>query len=589
MHHPTPSATRAPDDLPALARSATASGRGAAPGAFARLELQPTPGRERLPGWRGGWWVAPENRGGGPLLGLALSRGLALGLALGLAGCSGGDAPGPGGSDPSADGPVHLLLVTVDTLRADRTSAYGYRRDTTPNLSALAEEGVRFERAYSSAPFTAPSHASLFTGQVTQTHGVLTWGVPLASGSLTLAEIAAEQGYATAAFYNHPSLETCDVLRGFEVQRPEVFGPWQDTLANFEAWLDGRAGVDDRPTCTWIHLWDVHRPYGYRNWYWFQEQTGRSGADLELSFAESGYGPEHDPRIGRREEHYNVREARRAAPLPLGGELADNQQPQGSRVFDERDWRSIADRYDNGVRYVDDGLGALVDLLEERDLLDDTLLVITADHGETLTERPEVWFTHDPYLYEETLRVPLILRLPGGAHAGRVVEGGLARSIDILPTFLDWAGLEDPAGIQGRSLRPWIEGRDSDPARPVLAQTQTRHAKERQQSLPAGATGWLEHRIAFVEGDRKLIEHLDLNGEPVRRELYDLGADPAERADLAARPEHAAEVAELARSLELLRGALPIAGSALAEMTCEECLNLQRMGYVEDCSAYCND
>ncbi|MHC4376240.1 MAG: sulfatase [Planctomycetota bacterium] len=508
-------------------------------------------------------------------------RGAAAALLLGLAACAGGADP-----DPAGDAPVHLLLVTLDTLRADHTSAYGYRRDTTPNLAALAAEGVRFERAYSSAPFTAPSHASLFTGQVTQTHGVLSWGVPLASDSLTLAEIAEQQGYATAAFYNHPSLETCDVLRGFEVQRPEVFGPWQDTLANFEAWLDER---DDRSICSWIHLWDVHRPYGYRNWYWFQEQSGRSGADLELSFAETGYGPEHDARVGRREEHYNVRADRRAQALPLGGELSENQQPTGSRVFGELDWRSIADRYDNGVRYVDDGVGALVALLEERGLLDDTLLVITADHGETLTERPEVWFTHDPYLYEETLRVPLILRLPGGAQAGRVVTGGPARSIDLLPTFLDWAGLDVPGGIQGRSLRPWIEGEASEQAWPVLAQTQTRHAKERQQSLQPGATGWLEHRIALVEGDAKLIQHLDLNGAPVRSELYDLNADPSERTDLAALPEHAERAAELARSLELLRGALPTAGVVSAEMTCEECLNLQRMGYVEDCSAYCND
>lgn len=528
------------------------------------------PSRRLLPGWRSGRWAAA-----------ALAGWL-------LAACTGGE-PTPGGGDPADGAPVNLVLVTVDTLRADRTSAYGYRRDTTPNLEALAAEGVRFERAYSSAPFTAPSHASLFTGQVTQTHGVLSWGLPLASSSLTLAEIAEQQGYATAAFYNHPSLEACGVLRGFEVQRPEVFGPWQDTLANFEEWLDARGDVDDRPMCSWVHLWDVHRPYGYRNWYWFQEQSGRSGSDLELSFAETGYGPEHDPRVGRREEHYNVRADRRAGALPLGGELSADQQPEERRAFGELDWRSIADRYDNGVRYADDGIGALVDLLGERGLLEDTMLVITGDHGETLTERPEVWFTHDPYLYEETLRVPLILRMPGGAHAGHVVSGGPARSIDLLPTFLDWAGLDVPEGIQGRSLRPWIEGAGSDQAWPVLAQTQTRHAKERQQSLEPGATGWLEHRIALVQGDSKLIQHLDLNGEPVRSELYNLAADPGERVDLAAEAGYAAQVAELGRSLELLRTALPTAGSASAEMTCEECLNLQRMGYVEDCSAYCND
>lgn len=519
---------------------------------------QPNGNSRRLPGWRGGWWVAL--------------------IATGLASCSGGGADAP-------SGPPHLLLVTVDTLRADHTSAYGYERETTPNLDQLAAEGVRFERAYSSAPFTAPSHASLFTGQVTQTHGVLSWGVPLDSGSLTLAEIAGQQGYATGAFYNHPSLEACELMRGFDHLAPEVFGPWQDTLTNFEGWLDGMDG--DEPFCAWIHLWDVHRPYGYRNWFYFPS-SGKTGSDREWAFAETGFGAKRDARIGRREQHYNVRADRRGGPLPIGGELAPDQRPTGSKQFDAADWQSIADRYDNGVRYVDEGIGHLRAQLEERGLLENTVLVITADHGETLTERPEVWFTHDPYLYEETLRVPLILRLPGMARGGLHLSTGAARSIDVLPTLLDWAGLESPMGIQGESLRGWIESGVPAGPRPVLSQTQTRHSKERDQSLKPGDEGWLEHRVAFIDGESKLIEHLDLNGETVRRELYDLGTDPDEQRDMALQADQRARVTELAQALDALRSFYPTSGSVPGSMTCEECLNLLRMGYVEDCSAYCD-
>jgi arylsulfatase A-like enzyme len=469
------------------------------------------------------------------------------------------------GGEPSA--PPSVLLVTLDCLRADRIGAYGYGRDTTPNLDRLAAQSALFERAYSHAPFTAPSHASLLTGLNTASHGLVFWGHSLDESAPTFQDLFGAAGYRTGAFLNHPGLPPTGLLQGFGDVATELWGPYQDTLANFFDWLDAGQG----PFASWLHLWDVHRPYGYRLWdaeslRHFPDTGREPGA---MPYAEQGFGPAHDPAVGRLEAHYNLSREERAAPLPVGRQ---------SRVLTEADLRSIEDRYDNSVQYVDRGVGELLAGLDERGLDHEVVLVITADHGETLREREPTWFTHDPFLYDEVLRVPLLLRLPDGRFAGQRESEALARGIDVLPTLLEVAGLQRPASLQGRSLLGVLDGTDRAPVT-LLAQTQTKTAKEsaRRVDPDGGGPEWIEFRQAVVGGHHKLIVDLETGTE----RLFDLRADPRELTDRSGAPEAAAELDRLRTELRRYRTSLPVAEvRQVAEAEAQNRL-LEAMGYLE--------
>jgi len=485
----------------------------------------------------------------------AMSRSVVVALVL-VTGCAPGDSPA---------GP-NVLVVTIDSLRADRLGCYGYERDTSPTLDALASEGVRFERAYGHAPFTPPAHASLLTGLHVPSHGVYAWREALDESARTLGQRFARAGFATGAFTNHPGLATSRVHRGFEHVEERFFEEARPTVDAFLDWIDDQDGV----FCAWIHLWDVHRPYGFRDWTpeWARERVERG--ELTLAYGEERFGdppPDGGVLVGRREGHYNLNAAERARPLKLD---------DGERIFTDADWRYIEDRYDGGIHAADRGIARLLDGLRARGRLDDTVLVITADHGESLTEREPCWFTHDPFVYEETLRVPLIVRFPAAAPAGRVVPEPV-RHVDVLPTLLELAGVAARGDEQGASLVPLLAG-DAEPVGPVFAQTQTLNAKETDARIDGEGGGWLEHRVALVDGDWKLV--VDRSSDEV--ELYDLAADPDERDDLAGAPEHAGTRARLQRELERLEAELPRASRTGTELDRDVESILRGTGYVGD-------
>ena len=461
-------------------------------------------------------------------------------LALLPLGCGGGAA----GERPN------VLLITVDTLRADRLGCYGYGRDTTPRLDAFRRDAVLFENAYSQAPFTAPSHASLFTSLHTEEHGVLSWGFKLAPGAETYAERFAEGGYRTGAFYNHPTLRSNDLERGFQEVQRRFFEPADATIDAFVSWAEAGGA----PFAAWVHLWDVHRPYAYRDWTLVKDEVDRE----PLAFEETRFGSHDDVTVGREERFYNTHPGERAA-LGLGEEA----------------WRFVDDRYDGGVWYADQALGVLFDRLEVAGLLDDTVVVLTSDHGESLRERDPCWYTHDPFLFEETLRVPLLLRLPGGAHGGATVQA-LARGIDVLPTLLQAADLPLSSGARGRSLLGLVEG-GSDP-RPIYlyAQTQSRHPKEQGGPGPDDE-GWVERRETVSDGRRKLL----VERASGRRVLFDLERDPAERRDVSSDASYAGDLARLQAALAGFR-ALPPAGTRLEDLSPEDQGLLDAIGYTGD-------
>ena len=285
-----------------------------------------------------------------------------------------------------------VLLVTLDTTRADALGAYGRTPSVTPHLDRLAAEGVVFERAYTVAPLTQPAHASMLTGLVPPRHGVRDNGLmALPDEALTLAEAAREAGLATAAFLGSAVLEEGFGLdQGFETYLPPArrfYGDGEPGYAErpaaavaelARAWLLERA--PGTPFFLWAHLWDPHAP--------------------------------HEPS--------------EALLTRAGG-----------------------DPYLAEVAACDLALGRLLSALEERGEAESTLVIVVADHGEAFGEHGEV--SHGPYVWNTTLHVPLLVRRPGGADAGERVDE-LASVADVAPTALAALGLEVPAGLDGLDL-----------------------------------------------------------------------------------------------------------------------------------------
>ncbi len=406
----------------------------------------------------------------------------------------------------------NVLLVTFDTTRADRIGCYGYERASTPNLDALAAEGFLFEQAFSAVPITLPSHSTILTGQYPLAHGVRDNGVfRLSDSQTTLAEILSAAGYGTAAaIASFPLESSFGADQGFDLYDDNFAAAYQDFLGQrvvpkFGLYFDERhAALVNQALMPWL---DEHhdRPF----------------------FAWAHYFDPHQP----------------YAPPPPYDQLF------------------IDDPYDGEIAYADEALGGLIDHLRELGVLERTLIIVTADHGEGLDEHNEL--THSTLAYNTTLHVPLILRIPG-------LEGGAAipqrvGTVDIVPTVLDLLGLEPPGAFQGQSLRPLIDSRGSRVAgfpRPQYAET-------------------LSPRIAHDLGELRVLfsrQHKYIHGP--RPELYDIQADPKELHDLVS--ERSELATDLERKLEtfLARNTRSDPG-AVTEMDRETRRRLESLGYIQ--------
>ena len=417
---------------------------------------------------------------------------LALLMAVAVAaGCTGADPPRP----------RNVVLITVDTLRADHLGLYGYDRQTSPHIDALAVESTVFESAVPTCPATAPSVASLLTGVHRATHDVFRNGSTLFTAAQTLAEILKARGYRTAARIANPVLDArFGFARGFddfalpaalEQQGPGSFGG-TPLVAEAERLLDAQA---DAPSFLWLHFMDPHGPYfppePYRALF-RPEDYARAG-EPDLPIADGNYGLLAIPK-------YQAVEGRRSPA----------------------DYRA---RYDAEIRYTDDHVAAVIGMLRARGLWDRSLFVLTADHGESLGEH-QYYFQHGWFAYDDCLRVPLLMRAPGFLPAGRRV-GRSVSLIDVVPTILDVLALPVPVEVEGRTLLPLVRGAEQD--RPALAQTY--YGGEGRIALRRG-------RLKYVftppeDTSRPFHSAEDPPGSPeAREELYDLGVDPGETQDM---------------------------------------------------------
>jgi len=440
-----------------------------------------------------------------------------------------------GGGLENATPTKNVLLIVLDTVRAGSLSLYGYRRETTPQLSRWATRGVRFDRAFATAPWTASSHASMFTGRSSRQLSV-GWNRPLDDANPTLAEYLGGQGYATAGFVantTYCSYET-GLSRGFAhyedydvtpkavllcsalVQRGLTFVHKHPALArgigeaessgsqrksaarirgDFTNWLD-RQG--DRPFFAFLNFYDAHHPY-------FPPEPME-----ELSF-------------GKKPESF------------ADSWMLKTWWDLDKRKLDPRSVELARDAYDRCIAYLDREIGRLLDDLDRRGVLRNTVVIVTADHGEHLGERH--LFGHGCSLYEPELHVPLLVIEPGSVPEGTVVTEPVSLR-DLAATVVDRVGLAAKSPFPGRSLaRAWTPEAPRSEAifEPLLSEIDAPFEADPNQGESPVCRGPLTSLV-----DRNL--HYIHNGDG-REELYDLEGDPSESHDLAGSPESASALA----------------------------------------------
>jgi arylsulfatase A-like enzyme len=421
-----------------------------------------------------------------------------------------------------------VLVIVADTLRADHLSAYGYARPTSPNIDRIAGQGVLFEQAFAASSWTAPSHASVLTGLYPSQHGVEWHHSAALVGARypTLAEALRDRGYRTAAF--SANIFWFTRARGFD-----------RGFIRFEDYFRSIGDAADRPIYGRIVEKLVLRRLG------FEDIPGRRrAADINRSllrwidrdpgrpfFAFLNYMDTHDPYLPPRP--YRTRFSKLANPGGLLNERVRREVPLGS----EQQQGEI-DAYDGAVAYVDDQIGMLVQGLRHRGLADRTLLVITADHGESLGERG--LFLHANGLSPQELHVPLIFvqpgRLPSAARVARpVTNAALPASV------MDLVG-GDPSVFRARSLRPLWENPGGQPNWPDPIAEIARIP----WALPKAPArrGWMK---AMVTPRWYYVLHQESGAE-----LYDRETDPGQRVNLAQQRDMSPLVGNL--NAQLLRG-----------------------------------
>jgi arylsulfatase A-like enzyme/Tfp pilus assembly protein PilF len=390
---------------------------------------------------------------------------------------------------PAPNDPPNVLLITIDTVRADHLGCYGYKAIETPHLDALAAAGVRFANAYTPVPITLPAHTVMLTGTYPMRTGMHDFsGNRLNSSQSTLATLLHAKGYSTGAVVGSAVLDSRFGLgRGFEFYYDHfdfsrldernidaMMRPGDEVVDRALGWLNGER---QKPFLLWVHLYDAHHPYN--------------------------------------------------PPTPY-----------------LQKYRSHP--YDGGIAFVDAQVGRVVAYLKAKGIYDRTLIVVAGDHGEGLGEHGEK--THGFFIYDSTLHVPLIFKLPTGVGPQKPVVNDSANLADLLPTILELAGARRPNEVQGRSLVPSMAGKPEGIQAENYAETY----------LP---------RIHFNWSELRSIRYRQYHFiDAPRPELYDLSSDPRELKNLYTTQRAVAN--ELRKRLGTLISRLtPAAGEKTAENT----------------------
>ncbi|RFF29190.1 sulfatase [Wenzhouxiangella sediminis] len=436
------------------------------------------------------------------------------------------------------DNRPNIVLISIDTLRTDRLGAYGYGRDLTPNLDRLAEEGVVFERAVTSAGTTWPAHASMLTGLYPRYHGVRRNGLELDGDIPLVTELLLESGYSTGSFVSYKGMHFRGKLdRGFDVASDSEFPPdgddpirnGIDTTGMALNWLEQRSDAVE-PAFMWLHLFEPHSPYDLtehsRTW---MKETGYDGF---LADGASG------------EELRGQRDRILASPEHIAAMNA---------------------LYDGEIELADELVGQVLDKLQSTGRLDNTIVIVVSDHGQGLGENGNMG--HGPTLREDVLHVPLIIRDFRQSQAGRRVSETVS-VIDLAPTIANAAlGIELP-GVQGRSLMSHLSNETGEDAeREVFAEIRLWHDMD-------NTPDWYDEKSIAV-----YVDGLKFKTQHGKTEVFDPRIRPSSETRL-----EAPEVSEaLMAYLDSLRQEF-LAGEVKpneVELTDKEIETLKSLGYIQ--------
>jgi arylsulfatase A-like enzyme/Tfp pilus assembly protein PilF len=392
----------------------------------------------------------------------------------------------------------NVLLISIDTCRADYFGCYGYSRPTTPHIDAVAEEAFLFENVISPVPMTLPAHTSMLTGAIPPAHGVHdNFNYQVAASQVTLAERMKESGFTTGAIIGAYVLDS-------EFGLDQGFDSYNDTFEEehqAQGLISERKGGEvARQAAGWLERHRAERFFCFLHFY--------------------------DPH-----QDYDP-------PEPFASRFPQN-------------------RYAGEVAYTDHCVGQVLEKLNALELSDSTLVIITSDHGEMLGEHGEA--SHQYFIYQSAIKVPLIVKLPGQKKPGRI--SAISGIIDIVPTICTLVGIDPPGGIQGKDLSPFFTGKHApDAERQIYCESLT-PTKYNANTL-----------LGLVAEPFKYIQ-------TTRPELYDLGKDPGETQNLAsAMPKRARLLKErLKEILQETLGGSPETGMALNE---EQREKLASLGYV---------
>jgi arylsulfatase A-like enzyme len=402
--------------------------------------------------------------------------------------------------------PNHVILITLDAARADHFSCYGYARRTTPFIDRLAAEGARFQNATAQAPWTVPSLATLWTSNYPEVHGA-DGSIGLSKDFPTFIRHLRQNGYETAAFvHGLPANPDLGLTKDFEhVESPGSSQDIGDLLEAAAGWIASRR---EKPFLVWIHGFETHFPY-------MCPEPFRDQYDPEYRGPVHGLDIDRDSELGGRfVEYFNSPEALKLDPSLRyeHGLLSAVERLRRS----PRDVAHFTAHYDGCLNYADRRIEAFYGKLRDGGLAENAVWIVSADHGEYLGQaigrRPALLSHPSENLYQDLLRVPLILRHPS-LWRGRVVEDPVM-ILDLAPTLSSLLDLPPPPGARGESLEPWLDGRRAASPHPSIYSS----------SFSSTRRLW-----SLRSGDWKLM--LDMHGW----HLFDLKADPLEQKDLSDR------------------------------------------------------
>ena len=326
----------------------------------------------------------------------------------------------------------NVILVSLDTLRADRMGVYGYHRNTTPHLEALADQGVVFENFYYNGGGTLPSHMSMMTSLYPHVHRVLDKEKTLEEERVTLAEVFKDAGYATAGFADAGWMKgKFGFDQGFEIY-DDVGGRFEKILPKAFAWIREHR---DQKFFLFLHTYDTHSESGELPYSCPGGYASQYTSDFQVDFD----GCIDDKCASRLLKSIN--------------DEVKAGQAQVADFFSPADVEYISALYDGCINYVDDRVAELTELLKKLKIFDQTLIVITSDHGEEFSEHG--YFLHSQGGHEEVAHIPLIVKFPYQEYSGVRVEW-LGAMVDLMPTILDILDLEVPSDAQGITLLPAV-------------------------------------------------------------------------------------------------------------------------------------